>query len=138
MNQEKMQPIGVLLDNNPFDQEWEDYKCLEWYDGPLLVRFRLPGNPQWYRAHWVDVDDVCNRWLVYGVTDSDHEALEVGEETLTIHELWRKSPTLHLVDLNNDLKQVRTATVTLDELIARVVVSNPGVYYRSDAPPETT
>jgi len=108
--------VGDKLGTNPFVDLTEDYKVLEWYDGPLLSCARFPGNPQWYVLHWADVDSRCNRWIVYDVSPTDLDVMANKDNTSTCREIISRSKELYLLDIDNEFQHVATYRVTFNEL----------------------
>ncbi|EDN65617.1 hypothetical protein BGP_0795 [Beggiatoa sp. PS] len=68
-----MQEItGYLLEHFPLNLR--DIVDLIYFDGPLLTLFENEYGDS-YLYYWCDVDEQCNRWLVFRVTKKNTEIL---------------------------------------------------------------
>lgn len=96
-------------------------RCLEWYDGPLLIEYRDDKN-NCYLFHWADLNDERQTiWCIYEVTNenlqkyldnklplrdlylnSKNEIVNVLIETNGGYELFKQLTKVELVEQYND------------------------------------
>jgi len=97
-----MQEItGYPLDNFPLNLR--DIIDLIYFDGPLLTLFENEYGDS-YLYYWCDVDEYCNRWLVFRVTQKMLKFYVTKKISLRELILNPVDGFLYSIDLDDDLQ----------------------------------
>ncbi|NDP22609.1 MAG: hypothetical protein GZ091_16230 [Paludibacter sp.] len=108
-----MQPVkGLKIESFPVKGLYK-IDNLIYFDGPLLS-FYTNDDGDNYLYYWVDVDDFCNRWMVFPV-----ELAELNDylnEKTTLYSLINRSLTGYVLDLDDNLEAVNTFLIQISDL----------------------
>jgi hypothetical protein len=78
---------------------------LLYHEGPLLTHFINSKNAnEHYFYKWSDIDENCNRWLIFKV--SVENLISFFEGNLTLLELIQKNQFVYFVDLDTEINEV--------------------------------
>lgn len=86
---------------------------LIYFDGPLLSFYSNDSGDN-YLYYWVDVDDFCNRWVVFSVELSELNDYLNGITTL--YSLIHSSLTGYLLDLDDNLATKNVLLIQISDL----------------------
>jgi len=108
-----MQPVkGLKIESFPVKGLFK-IDDLIYFDGPLLS-FYTNDDCDNYLYYWVDVDDRCNRWVVFPV-----ELAELNDylnEKMTLYSLINSSLTGYTLDLNDNLEAQKVFLIQISDL----------------------
>jgi hypothetical protein len=101
---------SIPLSHFPLEGTLHKVSDLIYYDGPLLSHFQSDQGDD-YLYHWVDFDDVCNRWLVFRITPA--QRMRYISRRVSLRELVTHPAdgTLYALDLDNDLNALNVQLV---------------------------
>jgi hypothetical protein len=95
-----MQPIRGIDIQEFSTKDLVKIDDLIYFDGPLLS-FYSNGQGDNYLYYWVDVDEVCNRWIVFPI--DLNELNNYLNKKLTLYSLLIKTRNVYVLDLDNDI-----------------------------------
>lgn len=78
---------------------------LLYHEGPLLSHFINSANAsEHYFYKWSDIDENCNRWLIFKVKKENLNSFFGG--SITLLQLIQKNQFVYFVDLDTDISEV--------------------------------
>jgi hypothetical protein len=78
---------------------------LLYHEGPLLTHFVNSENSnEHYFYKWSDINEKCNRWLIFKVTVENLTSFFEGN--LTLLHLIQKNPFVYFVDFDTNINEV--------------------------------
>jgi hypothetical protein len=98
---------------------------LIYFDGPLLSFYANDGGDN-YLYYWVDVDDFCNRWVVFPVELAELNDYLNGK--ITLYSLVNSSLTGYIVDLDDDLETQNVLLIQISDLPADYLPEINSIY----------
>lgn len=108
-----MQPLkGLKIESFPVKGLYK-IDDLIYFDGPLLSFHTNDGGDN-YLYYWVDVDDYCNRWIVFPV-----ELAQLNDylnEKSTLYSLITSSLTGYVLDLDDNLEAQDVLLIQISDL----------------------
>lgn len=108
-----MQPVkGLKIESFPVKGLYK-IDDLIYFDGPLLSFYTNDGGDN-YLYYWVDVDDFCNRWVVFPVDLA--ELNDYLNEKCTLYSLITSSLTGYLLDLDDNLDTQDVLLIQISDL----------------------
>lgn len=108
-----MQPVkGLRIESFPVKGLYK-IDDLIYFDGPLLSFYTNDGGDN-YLYYWVDVDDFCNRWVVFPVDLA--ELNDYLNEKITLHSLITSSLTGYVLDLDDKLETQSVHLIQISDL----------------------
>lgn len=102
----KIASLGLAL------QRKED---LLYHEGPLLTHFVNSENPkEHYFYKWSDIDEKCNRWLIFKVTAEN--LISFFEGNLTLLNLIQKNQFVYFLDLDTEISEVNAFVCPIQKI----------------------
>lgn len=87
---------------------------LLYYDGPFLSLFEDNEEKTYYLYRWCDVDENCNRWLIFRVNQKQIKDYINGN--LSMRKIIMKTESYFLCDINNDIEYESVYFITSSQL----------------------
>ena len=110
---------------------------LEYFDGPLCSLFRNKDG-DYYCYSWCDVDDFCNRWLVFRVTQSTLKQYIEGIVSLHHLILHPVDGFLYVLDILDELEVNKTLLIRPNDLPTSYIPDSDSYYSFTELNSQTT
>jgi hypothetical protein len=87
---------------------------LLYFDGPFASLFEDKEEKVYYIYWWCDVDQKCNRWLIFKV---NHKQIkDYIDGTISMREIVLKTKSFFLCDINNDVEYENVCFIPYSQL----------------------
>ena len=88
---------------------------LLYHEGPLLTHFVNSENSnEHYFYKWSDINEKCNRWLIFKVTVENLTSFFEGN--LTLLHLIQKNPFVYFVDFDTNINEVNAVICPIQKI----------------------
>ena len=88
---------------------------LLYHEGPLLTHFVNSENSnEHYLYKWSDIDEKCNRWLIFKVTTEN--LISFFEGNLTLLHLIQKNQFVYFLDLDTEISEVNAFVCPIQKI----------------------